>query len=72
MQAVDGPNSSQLEWHQDGVKTTFMELAIDLAQELLGKPTGGLRHKLRPLQWVKTLVGDGVLAYVSEVRQLFR
>jgi hypothetical protein len=21
MQAVDGPNSSQLEWHQDGVKT---------------------------------------------------
>jgi hypothetical protein len=21
MQAADGPNSSQLEWHQDGVKT---------------------------------------------------
>jgi len=22
MQAADGPNSSQLEWHQDGVKAT--------------------------------------------------
>jgi|GEM_PF-6897642 len=52
MQAADGPNSSQLEWHQDGVKTIAFHLHPSV--ELFGSdvirmevPSGGvveLRH----------------------------
>jgi hypothetical protein len=32
MQAVDGPNSSQLEWHQDGWRTNWVSTKSTQAQ----------------------------------------
>jgi hypothetical protein len=54
MQAVDGPNSSQLKWHQDGVRTIPKETDLSahtpthldrISRRLNGRPRQTLGFK---------------------------
>ena len=45
MQAVDGPNSSQFEWHQDGVKTKSEDRCVNRVLN------SGVRSHFDPVPW---------------------